>query len=84
MPFESKNRYGLNKLDSLAVNIVDNNDSNPISGEINYLKAPGTRQMVARKLSGGSFMEEKSQNEEKISRRSRRKDKGRSARRRII
>ena len=84
MPFESKNRYGLNKLDSLAVNIVDNIDSNLVSEEVNYLKAPGTRQMVARKLSGGSFMEDKSQNEEKISRRSRRKDKGRSARRRII
>ena len=56
MPFESKNRYGLSKLDSLAVNIVD--DQIPISGEVNYLKPPEARHMIARKLTGGSFMED--------------------------
>ena len=60
MPYESKNRYALSKLDSLAVNIVDNNDSLPVSGEVNYLKPIGTRHMEAKKLSGGSFMEDKS------------------------
>ena len=40
LPHEAKTRYGLEKMDSLAVNIVDQYpESNPVSSEQNFLRA---------------------------------------------